>query len=310
MKMRVAVLAVVALSACGSMSGPDGGGQTGGGSGSTGGGSASTGGGTGTTGGGSATTGGGTGTTGGGSASTGGGTGSTGGGTATPPYEVLWDGGASLDGGEFERAYYWRGENGQRFVGSCAPTSIGVIWGTDLYTDDSNICVAAVHVGLNDDAVGGVVTIEIRPGASRYLGTVRNGVTSSDYPAYSGSYAFVGSDGGLIGNVNDPSPLDSGVLDQFTWSTAADEWSDNDGTRRTGICPPNGTASSLWGTDIYTDDSSICTAAVHVGVITLANGGTVTFEVRPGEAMYSGTTRNGVMSNDYAQWDRSFAIIP
>lgn len=292
MNFRIAVLVVIAVSACGSMSGPDGGGETGGGTASTGGGSASTGGGT---------------------ASTGGGTGSTGGGTAvTPPYEQLWDGGVSLDGGDFSESNTWSGQNGQRFIGACAPSANGVVWGTDLYTDDSNVCVAAVHVGLNDDAIGGVVTIEMRPGASRYIGTLRNGVTTRDYPSFSGSYAFVGNDGGLIGNVNDPSPdggSDGGVLEQFSWSTTGDDWADADGTRRTGTCPPNGSERSLWGTDVYTDDSSICTAAVHVGVITLANGGVVTFEVRPGQVSYTGSTRNGITSNDYAEWERSFAII-
>ena len=32
-------------------------------------------------------------------------------------------------------------------------------------------------------------------------------------------------------------------------------------------CPKYGAKYGIWGTDVYTDDSSICTAAVHVGLI-------------------------------------------
>lgn len=75
-------------------------------------------------------------------------------------------------------------------------------------------------------------------------------------------------------------------------------------------CPPNGTASSVWGTDIYTDDSSICTAAVHAGVITLANGGTFEMMIMAGQSGYPGSTRNSVTTSQWGSWDRSFAIAP
>ena len=73
-------------------------------------------------------------------------------------------------------------------------------------------------------------------------------------------------------------------------------------------CPPNGSARRVWGMDVYTDDSSICTAAVHAGGITLAGGGQVTIEIRPGQAVYRGTTRNGITSFDYDDWDGSFIV--
>ncbi|PJF27741.1 MAG: hypothetical protein CUN53_02910 [Phototrophicales bacterium] len=75
-------------------------------------------------------------------------------------------------------------------------------------------------------------------------------------------------------------------------------------------CPPNGTASSVWGTDIYTDDSSICTAAVHAGVITPASGGTFEIMIMAGQSGYPGSTRNGVMTSQWGSWDRSFAVAP
>ena len=75
-------------------------------------------------------------------------------------------------------------------------------------------------------------------------------------------------------------------------------------------CPPGGrAASSLWGSDIYTDDSSICTAAVHAGVITLASGGTVTIEIRPGQGSYRGSTRYGVTSNNWNEHPGAFVFV-
>lgn len=71
-------------------------------------------------------------------------------------------------------------------------------------------------------------------------------------------------------------------------------------------CSANGTLSSVWGTDVYTDDSSICSAAVHAGKVTLVKGGVVVIRIKPGQASYVGSTRNGVTSIDYGAWDGSF----
>jgi hypothetical protein len=73
-------------------------------------------------------------------------------------------------------------------------------------------------------------------------------------------------------------------------------------------CPPDGTASAVGGSDIYTADSSICTAAVHAGKITLADGGDVTIEYRPGRPTYGATTRNGITSNNFGEYSMSFVI--
>ena len=66
--------------------------------------------------------------------------------------------------------------------------------------------------------------------------------------------------------------------------------------------------ATLWGEDIYTDDSEIGAAAVHAGVLTLA-GGTVTLEVLPGEESYPGTTSNGITSMEWDQWYRSYRFV-
>ena len=53
----------------------------------------------------------------------------------------------------------------------------------------------------------------------------------------------------------------------------------------------------MWGTDTYTADSKICTAAVLEGLITVEDGGEVTIEVIEGLDSYEGSTANGVTSH-------------
>jgi hypothetical protein len=90
------------------------------------------------------------------------------------------------------------------------------------------------------------------------------------------------------------------------WGTNATEHRGENGFQYGYDCPPNGSAGSVWGTDTYTDDSSICTAAVHYGLIGFAGGGSVTIEISPGLDSYSGSDRNGVSSSDYGSWSGSY----
>jgi hypothetical protein len=71
-------------------------------------------------------------------------------------------------------------------------------------------------------------------------------------------------------------------------------------------CPASGMPGPIWGSAVYTDDSSVCTAAVHMGIITLEAGGTVRIVIRPGLASYTGTTLNGVKAESWGPWDGSF----
>jgi hypothetical protein len=85
----------------------------------------------------------------------------------------------------------FRGENGQRYSLTCPSGGAeDTVWGTRIYTDDSPMCVAGVHSG-KFDFDGGVMTIEIYPGSASYTGSTANGVTSNDYPSYTGSYVVL-----------------------------------------------------------------------------------------------------------------------
>ncbi|MBN1951402.1 MAG: hypothetical protein JW801_09365 [Bacteroidales bacterium] len=69
----------------------------------------------------------------------------------------------------------------------------GSVWGGQdgLYTDDSDLSTAAVHAGQVSVGETKVVTVMIRPGLDNYYGSTANGVTSSDYGDWYGSYEFV-----------------------------------------------------------------------------------------------------------------------
>ena len=66
--------------------------------------------------------------------------------------------------------------------------------------------------------------------------------------------------------------------------------------------------AAVWGTDIYTTDSSFCAAAVHAGA-TRPSGGRVTARSAPGCAAYAGTTRNGVTTRDWGSYGSSFYFV-
>lgn len=193
-----------------------------------------------------------------------------------------------------------RGQNGQRFSFVCPGNGSlsGSIWGTNLYTDDSSICTAAVHSGYIDQASGGTVTIEIRPGATSYSGSAKNGVTSRGYGSWTGSFAIISGIGG-----GDP---EAGPID---WATTATGLRGRNGQRYLFRCPGEGTLRGIWGTDLYTDDSSICTAAVHAGFIEPKSGGTVTIEIRPGASSYQASSRNSVTSQAYGAWSGSYVFV-
>ena len=82
-----------------------------------------------------------------------------------------------------------------------------------------------------------------------------------------------------------------------------------EGARATVSCPANcSPAVSVWGTDVYTDDSNVCAAAAHAGAIELVRGGTFEIAILEGRDGYEASTRNGVATRTWGRWSRSFDI--
>jgi hypothetical protein len=180
----------------------------------------------------------------------------------------------------------------------------GPLWGTDLFTDDSSVCAAALHSGLVTRAEGGVVRVVFAAGAPQYRGSARNGVRANPYGAFRGSFSFVGGPRpGLV-----ETPLDREPDNRAAWRRTLTAERGHNGSTHTIECPPDGTLGTVWGTDVYTDDSSVCSAAVHAGLVTLARGGTVVARITSGRPRYRGTVRHEVTSQDYHAFDGSFTL--
>ncbi len=94
-----------------------------------------------------------------------------------------------------------------------------------------------------------------------------------------------------------------------SWSSSPGEFRGQDGLKVAYECPAGGTIHALWGTGPFTDDSSVCTAGVFVGLITFESGGRVVIEIAPGATTYEGATAHGVESGSYGSWGGSFEVL-
>ncbi len=95
------------------------------------------------------------------------------------------------------------------------------------------------------------------------------------------------------------------------WSLHAVEHRDQVGEEFAYDCPPadESRIDTVWGTDVYTDDSSVCTAAVHAGAFTVEDGGEVTIEIVAGQESYAASEQNGIESSSYGPWGGSFSVV-
>ena len=184
---------------------------------------------------------------------------------------------------------------GERFTFICQGNlQIQFVYGTDRYTDDSPICTAAVHAGVIQKETGGAVTLLIEEGVDAYPASTRNGVSSASWKWYDRHYVFVSGSGG-----------------QIDWGTSATKLPKDFTTPLDLFCPPGAAAylvtKAVYGSDIYSDTTPICVAAVHAGVITLA-GGDVRLTPRGPQTSFAASTRNGVTSRAYGSWEGTYSL--
>ncbi|HOX47101.1 MAG TPA: LCCL domain-containing protein [Myxococcota bacterium] len=68
------------------------------------------------------------------------------------------------------------------------------------------------------------------------------------------------------------------------------------------------TQGSVWGSEVFTSDSHLGTAAVHSGVLQPGQPGVVRVRVLGPQKSFMASTRNGVTSNAYGPWHISFTV--
>jgi hypothetical protein len=61
-------------------------------------------------------------------------------------------------------------------------------------------------------------------------------------------------------------------------------------------CPALADPAPMYGSDVYAQDSGLCAAAVHAGVLKQDAAGSVIFQVVASPPIFKGATRNGIKS--------------
>ena len=86
-----------------------------------------------------------------------------------------------------------------------------------------------------------------------------------------------------------PSPMGTGPWSAFPQSIG----------KRFIVQVVGSTTGAVWGTDLYTHDSSLDAAAVHAGILQPGEKGIIRVTVLPALAVYHGSTLHGVTSQDW-----------
>ncbi len=143
------------------------------------------------------------------------------------------------------------------------------------------------------------------PGGRQWINIVVSSITNdAGVPGYERErlQAQMNNAGGYVPPPTPPSQ-------NIDFSKSAEEFRGKIGQRFTFSCAKvDYIGHRLYGTDIYTDDSCICAAGVHAGVIPYS-GGMVTIEIRGEQNSFQGSNRNGAISNSFNYWPGSFVFV-
>jgi hypothetical protein len=186
-----------------------------------------------------------------------------------------------------------------RAATDCVCTAVAVeteapVWGVDIYSDDSSICRAARHAGVVSPA-GGTVRVTLLGPQRSFAGAVRHGITSQSYGQFPRAFSVAASE------VQSTVDLNQCPTTFQAYRTG--------GGALSCICSAEQTAAqgTVWGSDVYTDDSALCRAAVHAGVIPVT-GGPISVHTVRGRQSYAGSVRNGVRTEPFGAWQGAFAF--
>lgn len=191
----------------------------------------------------------------------------------------------------------------------------GTVFGSDVYTTDSMLAVAAVHAGAVKSGQKGVVKVTVLPGRQSYPGSKRNDVDtlawSSEWPA---SFRVEAAPE-LTARLNEahaalrsaPAPASDQPI---PLASLADLLRHRGQVGKSFLVEVLGDASSggLWGTDVYTEDSFLPLAVVHAGLLKVNERGLVKVTLLPGQDSYQGSTRHGITSDSWGSYAGSYKV--
>ncbi len=172
----------------------------------------------------------------------------------------------------------------------------GSVWGSDVYTDDSSLAAAAVHAGVLKAGERDIVKVTVLPGRSEYAGVARNGVTSLSWLSYPGSFRIesLGAPAVATGAILENDPNLWAMRDQVGKTLQVRTTG-----RTTGVC---------YGTDVYTTDSPLSSAAVHMGLLKPGETGVLIATMLPSPPMFTSSSRHGIQSSGWSQYPAAYTL--
>jgi hypothetical protein len=99
------------------------------------------------------------------------------------------------------------------------------------------------------------------------------------------------------------------AIEDWSWAGNVSMKRGEYGQRFTMTCGAAGAGLAVWGSNPYTDDSPVCAAGAHLGVVDPKSGGKVTIEIRPAQRRFEGSTRNGIVGLSWGPYPGSFVIV-
>lgn len=177
-------------------------------------------------------------------------------------------------------------------------TATGAIYGSDVYVPGSTLSMVAVHAGVLKEGQHGIVKVTVLAGQQGYAATTRNGITSNAYGAATSSFKVERAYGFLPKIGYGKVLADPGTLSTYRGQNGKVFLFEVTGRNDLSIA----------GTDIYTDDSGLATAAVHAGVLNVGQTGVVRVTIMPGQTNYVAATRNGVNSIASPNYPGSYKV--
>jgi hypothetical protein len=172
-----------------------------------------------------------------------------------------------------------------------------IVFGSFIYHPLSSICSSALHAG-NIGEEAGYVLVEIVEGKKIYNGSV--GAHDKVSSTFSGSKISFRTK-----KATPPtkiSCMDTPAKSPFNVATV--------GTKFVVVCPKKCTdfKSDIFGTEVFTDQSAICLAGIHSGVMSDL-GGELEFMIEAGQSFYKGTKSFGIISKARDAYVRSYKFL-
>ena len=174
-----------------------------------------------------------------------------------------------------------------------------MVFGTAIYHPRSSICRSALHNGSIPKNQAGQIHLLLTGKKPMFNGSEGEAnISSGTFSAAEKSYT-----------VSTANPVIK--IECTTTANQAKFAGTPVNSKFVVMCPKKcsqNTSLTLYGTDYYTDNSSICAAAIHRGVINDL-GGEVKFSITAGKEKYKGSNGFGVISKEMGPHIRSFIFL-